>query len=346
MKNTNHRIYFPALTALILVVSLLCSCSGRPANPVSGQDFMLNTVVSISLYDSRDRKIISRCFEMGKEYENRFSKTIEGSEVWVLNHRKPDETVFTVSDDLAELIGLALRMSRLSGGAYDITVEPLSTLWDFSGGTETVPEDAAIAEAAGKTGWEKITLDGNTLTFLSPDVTIDLGSIAKGYIADRMKEYLISQNVNSAIINLGGNVLCVGKKPDGSPFRIGLQTPFEDHNTAFADLNIEDKSVVSSGIYERFFRKGDTLYHHILNPKTGYPYDNGLVAVTIVSDRSVDGDALSTTLFSMGLEDGMALADSMEGVYAYFVTSDYDMVWSEGAEELIDQILSSPKGGS
>jgi len=186
--------------------------------------------------------------------------------------------------------------------------------------------------------WKNGKLDGNTLTFLSPDTTIDLGSIAKGYIADRMKDYLTESGVESAIINLGGNVLCVGERTNHQPFRIGLQKPFADYATVFADLNIDDMSVVSSGVYERHFEENGVNYHHLLNPKTGYPYQNGLVAVTIVSPRSVDGDVLSTTCFSMGLDKGLELINSMDGIYAYFITDDYELIYSDGAEAFIDEI--------
>ena len=238
--------------------------------------------------------------------------------------------------EAAELIRTGLYYSGHSGGAYDLTIEPLSTLWNFTGGTHEVPPAQAVAEAAARVDYRLIRLEGNTLTFLSPDVTLDLGSIAKGYIADRVKEYLVSRGVASAIINLGGNVLCVGQRPDNEPFRIGLQKPFEDRNELIARLRIRDQSVVSSGVYERCFTVDGTNYHHLLNPDTGYPYDNGLIAVTIVSPHSVDGDALSTACFSMGLEKGMALLQSMEGIYGYFITGDYEIHYSDGAKELLE----------
>ena len=153
-----------------------------------------------------------------------------------------------------------------------------------------------------------------------------------------MKDYLTESGVESAIINLGGNVLCVGERTNHQPFRIGLQKPFADYATVFADLNIDDMSVVSSGVYERHFEKNGVNYHHLLNPKTGYPYQNGLVSVTIVSPRSVDGDVLSTTCFSMGLDKGLELINSMDGIYAYFITDDCELIYSDGAEAFIDEI--------
>ena len=217
--------------------------------------------------------------------------------------------------------------------------EPLTSLWDFTAANPVVPPADEISAAVKKVGYQNLELNDDTLTFLSPDTTVDFGAIAKGYIADRMKEYLMKQGVNSAIINLGGNVLCIGKKPDGTPFKIGLQKPYADRNETIETLNIEDMSVVSSGVYERHFVKDGVNYHHILNPRDGYPYENGLVSVTILSKLSVDGDALSTTCFSMGLEKGMELLNSMDDVYGVFITDDDKVHYTDGAR---DFLVTSP----
>lgn len=290
--------------------------------------------MTITLYDNPDKAILEGAFALVKEYEGVFSKTIETSEVYRINHRKPGEDTFTLSDDTAALLREALEYAEKTDGAYDITIEPVSTLWNFSENPGEVPPEEEIREAVSRVDYRNISLSGNTLTFRTDDVTIDLGSIAKGYIADRVKDYLVNAGVKSAIINLGGNVLCVGDK-EGNPFRIGLQKPFSDHSDTFGSLEIRDMSVVTSGVYERNFIKDGRNYHHILDPKTGYPCESGLVAVTIVSSRSVDGDALSTSCFLLGPEKGIALLDSMDGVYGYFVTEDYDVLFSDGAEALV-----------
>lgn len=327
---------------VVLSAVLLVSCSAalllrpRIKEPISRTDFMLNTVVTVTLYNSDDEETLNQALSLCREYENRFSKTIAASEIYRLNHRKPEETTFTLSSDTTDLIREALYYSEISDGAYDPTIEPLSSLWNFTDGKKIVPPDDQIQKTAALVDWKNIRLEGDTITFLSPDTALDLGSIAKGFIADRMKEYLISRGVKNAIINLGGNVLCIGGLPEGRPFRIGLQKPFESHNEIIANLEITDLSVVSSGIYERSFEQDGILYHHILNPETGYPYDNQLVAVTIVSPHSVDGDALSTTCFSLGLEQGMDLINSLDGIYGYFITDDYEIFYSEGAEELLN----------
>ena len=331
-----------ALLTLLAVVFFGCGAallfSKSRREPISRSAFLLNTFVNITLYDSQDEAILDHCVDMCQEYENRFSKTIEGSELYKLNHRSADETTFTVSDDMAAMISEGLHYSEVSHGAYDLTIEPISSLWNFTSDEHVIPAEDDITAAAERVNWKNVKLDGNTLTFLSPDTTIDLGSIAKGYIADRMKDYLTESGVESAIINLGGNVLCVGERTNHQPFRIGLQKPFADYATVFADLNIDDMSVVSSGVYERHFEKNGVNYHHLLNPKTGYPYQNGLVSVTIVSPRSMDGDVLSTTCFSMGLDKGLELINSMDGIYAYFITDDYELIYSDGAEAFIDEI--------
>ncbi len=241
---------------------------------------------------------------------------------------------FTVSDILYEILEKGLYYSEKSKGVFDITIEPESSLWDFTSDNRKVPEDTKIKEAVKLTGYKNAALEDGKLVLKMPGMGIELGAIAKGFIADKLKEYLKENGVTSGTVNLGGNVLCIGKKPDGSPFRIGIQHPFENRNEVITAVKAEDISVVSSGIYERYFMQDGKMYHHILDPSTGYPYNNGLVAVTIISGKSVDGDALSTTCFAMGLEKGLEFANSLENVYAVFITEDEKLHYSEGFKEM------------
>ena len=338
---------FSMFTAsLILCQAVLSGCSTQTKSgentvadsqePISATAIKLNTAVTVTIYDSKDKDLLTECMNLCDKYEKVFSRTSADSELYKLNHRKltpveGTEDTYQVSDDLAELISEGLDYSELSKGAFDIAIEPLTSLWDFTAEDPQVPKDSLIQAALPKCDYHNISVDKdkNEITLKTDDTAIELGAIAKGYIADRLKDYLVSQNVKSAIINLGGNVLCIGEKPDNSAFKIGIQKPFADRSETIAVMDIRDKSVVSSGIYERCFEQDGTLYHHLLNPETGYPYDNGLIAVTIISDKSVDGDALSTTCFALGLEDGMKLAESLDDVQAFFVTSDYEIHYTK-----------------
>ena len=338
---------FSMFTAsLILCPAVLSGCSAQTKSeentaadsrePISATAIKLNTAVTVTIYDSNDKNLLTECMNLCDKYEKIFSRTASDSELYQLNHRElapveGTENTYQVSDDLAELVSEGLDYSELSEGAFDIAIEPLTSLWDFTAEDPQVPEDSLIQAALPKCDYHNISVDKdkNEITLKTDDTAIELGAIAKGYIADRLKDYLVSQNVKSAIINLGGNVLCIGEKPDNSAFKIGIQKPFADRSETIAVMDIKDKSVVSSGIYERCFEQNGTLYHHLLNPETGYPYDNGLIAVTIISDKSVDGDALSTTCFALGLEDGMKLAESLDDVQAFFVTSDYEIHYTK-----------------
>ena len=346
-KKLIKRCAFSMFTAsLILCSAVLSGCSAQTKSgentaadsrePISATEIKLNTVVTVTIYDSQDRDLLTKCMNLCDKYEKVFSRTSADSELYKLNHRKltpveGTEDTYQVSDDLAELISEGLDYSELSKGAFDIAIEPLTSLWDFTAEDPQVPKDSLIQAALPKCDYHNISVDKdkNEITLKTDDTAIELGAIAKGYIADRLKDYLISQNVKSAIINLGGNVLCIGGKPDNSAFKIGIQKPFADRSETIAVMDIRDKSVVSSGIYERSIEQDGILYHHLLYPKTGYPYDNGLIAVTIISDKSVDGDALSTTCFALGLEDGMKLAESLDDVQAFFVTSDYEIHYTK-----------------
>ncbi len=337
-------ITITAIAAVLLTAAFgLCGCknpvSETGSDPLSATAFKLNTVVKITLYDSQDQTVLDHCLELCDEYEKIFSRTRTDSELYKLNHRELSpvpgtENTYKISDDLAELLSTGLSYSAQSQGAFQIAIAPLTDLWDFTAEDPVVPEEASIKEAAALCSSENIVLEGQEITLPDPNTAFDLGAVAKGYIADRLKEYLLSQNVQHAIIDLGGNVLCIGGKSESIPFHIGIQKPFADRSETIAVMDITDQSVVSSGVYERYFEQNGTLYHHILDPSTGYPYHNGLISVTVISDRSVDGDALSTVCFSLGLEKGLAYAQS-QNVHAVFITEDYSVHYTEGFQDAI-----------
>lgn len=321
------------LICLILVTFLISSILLRKKNsdPVMRSTFLLDTIVSITLYGEEDEKLnlIEGAFALCREYEQLFSRTIETSDISRINNRSSSSSAITVAEPTAELLRAGLEYSILSDGAFDITIGGLTSLWDFQAKTPSLPSDEEIRQALSLVGFEKLHVDGVEVLIDTPGTALDTGAIAKGYIADRLKEYLISEGETSGVISLGGNILVIGSKPDGNTYKIGIQKPFEDRNETIASVEIRDMSVVSSGIYERNFTIDGKNYHHILNPATGYPYENGLVSVTILSPFSIDGDALSTVCFSLGLQKGMELVNSMPDIHAVFITDDYVLHYSE-----------------
>ncbi len=328
MSGIKKGMMISMLAGVVLFVS---GCASNV--PVSKTDFKLDTVVTITLYDSKDVSLIDHCMELCDEYEEIFSCTDKNSELYKLNHRELPpvngmENSYEISSELAELIREGLVFSKETEGAFDIAIAPLSRLWDFKSEEHAIPQEKNIKKAVSKCGCEDVDLEGNRITLPSQDTEFDLGAIAKGYIADRLKEYLETEGIRNATIDLGGNVVCVGDKK-GIPFKIGIQKPFADRNETIAVMDIRDKSVVSSGIYERFFIKNNILYHHLLNPKTGYPYKNDLLSVTIISERSVDGDALSTACFALGLKEGLAFAEKQKGVQAVFITENGEVHYTK-----------------
>lgn len=362
-RSRSHSRFFYLILCTVLVCPMLlftgcgnitdADTSTTGNQPISISSIKLNTAVQITIYDSQDKALLDDCLALCDKYELIFSRTNEKSELYKLNHRKnvSDEDFSTdeptppypvngtadtwhISEDLAALLSEGLDITRESNGAFDIAIAPLTSLWDFTAEDPEVPDDAAIQKALPLCSSDGVTIDGQDITLPSDDIQFDVGAIAKGYIADRLKDFLMKKGVKSAIINLGGNVLCIGSKPDGTPFKIGIQKPFADRNETEAVMDITGKSVVSSGIYERCFKQDGKLYHHILNPQTGYPYDNGLISVTIISDQSVDGDALSTTCFALGLEDGLKFAEK-KGVQAVFITEDYELHYTDGFRDEI-----------
>lgn len=362
-RSRSHSRFFYLILCTVLVCPMLlftgcgnitdADTSTTGNQPISISSIKLNTAVQITIYDSQDKALLNDCLALCDKYELIFSRTNEKSELYKLNHRKDvsdgdfstdgpttpypvsgTADTWHISEDLAALLSEGLDITRESDGAFDIAIAPLTSLWDFTAEDPEVPDDAAIQKALPLCSSDGVTIDGEDITLPSDDIQFDVGAIAKGYIADRLKDFLIKKGVKSAIINLGGNVLCIGSKPDGTPFKIGIQKPFADRNETEAVMDITGKSVVSSGIYERCFKQDGKLYHHILNPQTGYPYDNGLISVTIISDQSVDGDALSTTCFALGLEDGLKFAEK-KGVQAVFITEDYELHYTDGFRDEI-----------
>lgn len=329
-----------AIFVLLSICLLLTSCKGEKSDDhqefVNKTGFYLDTVVDIRIYepDENTDDVFQKCFDRISLLENTLSVHIEGSDLYKVEESAGIEPV-KVSDETYFVINKSIHYSEISQGHFDITTGPLINLWAIDPPEGHVPTQKELDEVLPKIDYKKIVLDKDNSTVMLKDegMIANLGAIAKGYIADEIKKVLIDNGVEHAIINLGGNVLLVGDKPEGSKFSIGVQDPDSARGAYVGIVKISDESLVTSGDYERYFIQDGVRYHHILDPFTGFPADNELRQVTIISPQSIDGDALSTTTFLMGLENGMELIEQIPDIEAIFVTKDKKIYLTSGLKD-------------
>ena len=339
-----------AFAAMTLSAALLTACGGiaGAAEPVSRDEYCLDTICTVSIYRMEDadgevkpaakmkdeaESAMDMAFEYCRETEDLVSRTRKGSEISRLNSVGGDWV--GVSDDTLKLIEKGLYYSELSGGDFDITVGGITKQWDFHAaeGEAKLPDEKELAKEAEHVGWRNVEIDGNRVRLKDPETEIDLGGIAKGYIGDGMSVILEDAGVKSGTVNLGGNVICIGGKTDEDDFVIGVETPFSDRTEIIGKIKARNKTLVTSGVYERRIEVDGKTYHHILDTETGWPVDTDLDAVTLVADirHSVDADALSTICLIKGAEEGKKLIESIDDVEGVFVLSDGSIVTTDGA---------------
>lgn len=297
----------------ILILTVLCSCS--PAQNTATQIYF-DTAVTVTA-DCSD-EVLSGAFLLCEKYEKAFSRTKKDSEVSLLVSGKRK-----VGSDTLEVIEKGLGYSRISN-SFDITIGALSEIWDFK--NETVPSRDEIAEALKNVDYQSVEIsDGEVDTH---GKKIDLGGIAKGFVADKLLLYFKESGTKSGIINLGGNVTVFG----GEYYNVGIKEPFGDGGIA-ATLRLKNSSVSTSGIYERCFEKDGVLYHHILDTATGYPADTDLLSASVIGVTSADCDALGTICILCGCEKATDLINDTEGFEAVLIDKNYNLHLTDGLEE-------------
>ncbi|MDD6189177.1 MAG: FAD:protein FMN transferase [Clostridiales bacterium] len=316
--------------AVFFLISSLAGCARN--RTISKTALKLDTVVTITIYGSSDPAPIDSAFDEIDRLAALLDVNDKGSDLYRLaeNAGKWVE----VADETAEVLALAQRYYELSGGYFDITAAPLVELWNVNNGGY-FPTDEEIKAALAIVDGAALLLDGNMACLEREGMKADLGGIAKGYIADKVKTHLISLGIDSAVIDLGGNVLLIGGKPDGSAFNIGIKDPLSESGELLKTVRSSGESLVTSGIYERYFEHEGKRYHHILDPFTGAPSESDVAGVTIISTDSVHGDALSTSCLLLGREAGMELVESIDGAEALFVTRDGNLYMTSGMAERI-----------
>ena len=318
----------PLILILIIVIlsSLHLLITNKKEDKISSTYYNLGTINEITLYNIKKehgKRILKECESILIDIDNKMSCQISYSEISKINDNAGIDYV-RVSDDTFKVIKEAIDFSKASNDTFDISIGPIIDLWGIGTDNAKVPTKEDIQSKLSLVNYKNILLDENThsVKLSKKNMKIDLGGIAKGYAADKIYAYLKEENLESALINLGGNIYALGTKSNNQLFSIGIQDPTKARGNSIGNIKISNKSVVTSGIYERYLEFKDKIYHLMLDPHTGYPFDNNVSSVTIVSDTSMICDALSTTTFGLGIEGGMKLIDDMDGVDAIFITKD------------------------
>ena len=330
---------YPLLIVLLAAALLLTSCSagGEGTAPAataanvertSGVGYYFDTVVTIVLYGAPEG-LLDEIWADCARYEHLLSKTIQGSDVDRLNHAG-GQTI-QVDPETWEILRRAKEVSDSSGHAFSVTIAPLTELWDFTGGTNRMPSDEERIARLPLVNDDLMVLGENCTVTMPEGMKVDLGGIAKGYIADQIAAS-IRGRVHGATLNFGGNVYAVGIKPDATPFRVGIRDPNGGDRDSIAVVSLTDLSVVTSGIYERYFDLDGIRYHHILDPKTGISADSDLASATIVSESSMTADAMATACIVMGKDEALSYLAS-QGADGVLITRDGEIVSTEGFEE-------------
>ncbi|WP_026881504.1 FAD:protein FMN transferase [Clostridium akagii] len=269
-----------------------------------------------------------------KRLEGLMSFYLSTSEISKLNLEAGKNEVI-LDEETFEVIKKSKEYSELCHGTFDITAAALVKLWGIFSKNQRIPAKEEIENILHLINYKDIILneEKKSAKLSKAGQKIDLGAIAKGYAADKIIEIYKKNAVKSAFINIGGNVLTLGNKPDNSPWLIGIQNPFEPRGKNIGVIKISDETVVTSGDYVRYFKENNIKYHHILDPNTGYPANSGIISATIIGKNSMEADALSTGIFILGLIDGMELVEKTNGIDAIFITSDKKIYVTHGAKE-------------
>ncbi|NLT57954.1 MAG: FAD:protein FMN transferase [Clostridiales bacterium] len=322
--------------ALLLCALALTGCTGAgQTQPVTRvQDGLLGTVIRISIYEQAEAAVLDEAFACIARIDGAMSVYNDQSEIAQLNAASGQQPV-PLSDETLALLACAEEVFLRSEGAFDITVGPLTALWDIGGEHPRRPSEPELAAALALVGQVRPELDpaAGTAYLPLPGMSVVLGGIAKGYACDRAALLLREAGVGHALLDLGGNIYALGTRPDGEPWRVGIRSPLIGEREAIGALPAADLAVVTSGAYERFFIEEDRLYHHILDPATGRPVDNGLLSVTVVRADATLADALSTACFVLGLERGMQLLETYEDTEAVFITEALKVYVTEGLRD-------------
>ena len=327
MKN---KIWLTIIIFSVMALSVGCSAKDSMRSVTS---FQLGTRVELSVFEGGSSNILREAVNLISALENELSRNMEQSEIFNININAGISSV-NVSENAFFIINKSLYYSELSEGSFDITVGPLVSLWGIGTAEVKVPSPDEIHAAVDLIDFRRIKLttspSGKMVFLEQKGMEIDLGGIAKGFIADKVYELLKADGVKSAIINLGGDVRLLGRRSEGRLFRIGIQDPFAGRGEYLGIYEGENISIVASGVYERYYEEDGVRYHHIFDPKTGYPADNDIMGISVIAGNAADADALSTLLFMLGAKGALEFAEGLENVEVIIITKDKEVILSSG----------------
>lgn len=329
-----------SLILIFIIIIFLSSCSNSSAKytqKYEDQFFAMGTVITQQLYYDDSQKVFEEVKKRFKDIENSMTINTPGSLVDNLNSKSGSGSFVKLNKDIIYVLSKAKNFASLSKGSFDVSVGPLVKAWGVFTDNPRIPNKNEIDKLKSLVDYNDIKLNEKSLSasLKRKNQIVDLGGIAKGYAGDEAIKIFKKHGITSAFVNLGGNVVTLGGKPDGSPWKVGIQNPRGPDGEYIAIVKVSGKTVVTSGDYERFFEKDGVRYHHIIDPTTGYPSKSGLISTTIVTSLSIDADALSTSTFVLGLEKGMALVKKMKDTEAIFITEDKKIYTTTGLKDKI-----------
>ena len=321
--------------------------------------FLFDTIIKIKAYGNNSNAAVKSAVQRITEIENKMSAYKEDSEISNINKNGYKNDI-VVSEDTFKVLEKSLYYSNITQGHFDITVKPLMDLWGFGTGEFNLPDEESIKNTISYVGYQHIRINPENLSVSvnHNKVGIDLGAIAKGYAGDEVIRILKENGIESAFVDLGGNIVVMGEKRqsiwqellnnifrrnqalgENKKWKIGIQDPVKQRGSPMAAIEVNNKAIVSSGAYERNFEYDGRLYHHIINPFTGYPAKSGLISVTIISEQSIEADALSTGVYVMGEDKGLKLIESIPGVEVIMINDRNEVIVSQGLKNKVE-ILS------
>ncbi len=350
MKNIKHSV--KAILFLFILSVSLTSCKFGQPKLIQENQFVLGTLGQIQGYASSQKsgeQAINLVFQRIDEIENAMSTTIVESDIYQVNKNAGIQAV-EVSEDTLDVILKGLEYYQLTEKTFNIALGTLSSLWGINieeqlESPAVIPEDEAIKNALEHIDINQLEIKGREVFIKDPGMSLDLGGIAKGYAADRAAQSLRDQGIESGFVNLGGDIYVLGPKPDGSPWQMGIRSPEPNSKDIIARIALVNKAIITSGDYEKYIIDGDSqkLYHHILDPRTGYPADNELASVSIISDTAMEGDVFATAAFILGLEEGLALIEEYENIEGIFISKDKTIHTSSGIKDEIELLKDDYK---